>query len=193
MRFLGKQTLQDAITEYHERRDEGDDDPMLPRHLLTSFVSVCQAIGHAHSRNVIHRDLKPENIAVDSFGQVIVIDWGLAKVLDEAMPGDNIADATLMDNSDGERTIAGQVLGSPLYMAPEQAAGRIDEVDERTDIYGLGAILFSILTGYAPHEQSQASSGSTTTRDLITAIASGPTPRVRNTNPEVVLALCLNL
>jgi len=106
---------------------------MLLRHLLIAFVSVCQAIGHAHSRKVIHRDLKPENVAIDSFGQVIVIDWGLAKLLDEGVLDDCLADADSSDLSGGERTIAGQVLGSPLYMAPEQAAGRVDEVDARTD------------------------------------------------------------
>ncbi len=189
MRFLGKRTMQDAIVEYHERREEGDDNPMLLRHLLTSFVSVCQAIGHAHSRKVIHRDLKPENVAIDSFGQVIVIDWGLAKILDDGVLDNSIADAGLSDVSQGERTIEGQVLGSPLYMAPEQATGRLDEVDESTDIYGLGAILFAILSGYAPHEQSRESSGSSTTRQLITLIASGPTPRARNANPSVDPAL----
>ncbi len=189
MRFLGKETLQDAIGEYHERRQEGDDDPMLLRNLLTSFVSVCQAVGHAHSRKVIHRDLKPENVAIDSFGQVIVIDWGLAKVLDDGMHGDAFGDIGLSDVIDGQRTLAGQVLGSPLYMAPEQAAGRLDEVDESTDIFGLGAILYAILTGEAPHSKSQSSSGSTTTRQLITIIASGPTPRARRVNEDVDPAL----
>lgn len=188
MRFLGKQTLQDAIVQYHERRQEGNDDPMLLRHLLTAFVSVCQAVGHAHSRKVIHRDLKPENVAIDSFGQVIVIDWGLAKVLEEGMLDDGL-DTGLSDVSDGQRTMAGQVLGSPLYMAPEQAAGRVDEIDESTDIFGLGAILFAILTGCAPHEKSRVSSGSTTTRDLVTAIAGGPTPMAHLSNPDVDPAL----
>lgn len=193
MRFLGKQTMQDAIGEYHERRDDGDDSPMLLRNLLTAYVSVCQAVGHAHSRNVVHRDLKPENIAIDSFGQVIVIDWGLAKVLDDTHVDDSFDGAFDLQEGNSERTVAGQVLGSPLYMAPEQAAGRIDEIDHQTDVYGLGAILFAILTGTAPHEQSRASSGSTTTRELITAIASGPTPdALRNDariNP-ILAAIC---
>lgn len=186
MRFLGKTTLQDSITEYHERREAGDHDPMLLRHLLNAFVKICHAIGHAHSRKVIHRDLKPENIVIDSFGQVIVIDWGLAKVLDETNV-ENLADSN--HPSDGARTGEGQVMGTPLYMSPEQAAGRLDEVDERTDIYGLGSILFSIITGYAPHEQTQQASVDSGTRGLITLIAGGETPSARDLNPAADPAL----
>ncbi len=184
MRFLGKQTLQDAIAEYHERREHGDAEPMHLRHLLNAFINVCQAVGHAHSRKVIHRDLKPENVAIDSFGQVMVIDWGLAKVLDEAI-GEGFGDGGLSDVGEGERTLAGQVLGSPLYMAPEQAAGRVDEVNESTDIFGLGAMLYAILTGRAPHEKTRESSGSTSTRQLMTAIINDPTPRAAAVNGDV--------
>ena len=175
MRFLGKTTLHDAILEYHERRAEGSDNPMLIRRLLDDFVNVCQAIGHAHSRHVIHRDLKPDNIAIDSFGQVIVIDWGIAKVIGEVSLGD--VSVELDSNGvNSQSTRHGQVLGSPLYMAPEQAAGRVDDLDERTDIYGLGAILFAILTGSAPHEVSRERSGISGIRDMLSAIASHPTP-----------------
>ncbi len=115
MRFLGKSTLHDSIMEYHERRSEGDEDPMLIRQLLTDFVNVCQAIGHAHSRKVIHRDLKPENIAIDSFGQVIVIDWGIAKVIDEHSSIESVSDLDI-GTSNGQSTMQGQILGTPLYM-----------------------------------------------------------------------------
>ena len=175
MRFLGKTTLHDAIMEYHERRAEGDDDPMIIRRLLDDFVSVCQAIGHAHSRHVIHRDLKPANIAIDSFGQVIVIDWGIARVIGEVNLGESSMELD-SDETISQSTMQGQVLGSPLYMAPEQAAGRIDDLDERTDIYGLGAILFAILTGSAPHEVSAERADVTGMRDMLSAIASHPTP-----------------
>jgi serine/threonine protein kinase len=187
MRFLGKQTLHNAIQEYHERREAGEDDPMLLRNLLTAFVNVCQAIGHAHSRKVIHRDLKPENVAIDNFGQVIVIDWGLAKILDETR-AEHTTSLRPQDGADSQ-TAAGQVFGTPLYMAPEQAAGRLDEVDERTDIYGLGAILFAILTGIAPHERSRPDAANSGFRGLITAIASKPTPLAREANPQVDPAL----
>ena len=83
----------------------------------------------------------------------------------------------------------GQVLGTPLYMAPEQAAGRIDELDERTDIYGLGAILFSILAGCGPHEHTRSASNSVSGRELLTAIAGQPTPKATDVNPEVDPAL----
>lgn len=188
MRFLGRSTLQDSINEYHERREGGDDDPMLLRHLLTAFVNVCHAIGHAHSRKVIHRDLKPENVVIDSFGQVIVIDWGLAKVIDDTSV-ESLMDSGSMNAAD--RTSEGQVLGTPLYMAPEQAAGRLDELDFRTDIYGLGAILFAIVTGQAPHEKTQkeAADSGLGARGMISVIASGDAPSARNANPSVNPAL----
>lgn len=188
MRFLGKRTLHDSILEYHERRSEGCDDPMLIRQLLTDFVNICQAIGHAHSRKVIHRDLKPENVAIDNFGQVIVIDWGIAKVIDELHVIESLAPGSGLSGND-HSTIQGQVLGTPLYMAPEQAAGRIDELDERTDIYGLGAILFAILTGLSPHEHTRDASNATGNRQLLSAIASQPTPCAHELNPDVDAAL----
>lgn len=188
MRFLGRTTLQDAINEYHERRQEGDEDPMLLRHLLTAFVNVCHAIGYAHSRKVIHRDLKPENIVIDSFGQVIVIDWGLAKIIDDTSVESLIDSETI---GSGASTSEGQVLGTPLYMAPEQAAGRLDEIDGRTDIYGLGAILFAIVTGNAPHEKTQKESADSGlgARGMISVIASGVAPSAEDANPNVDPAL----
>lgn len=186
MRFVGKKTLQDAIQEYHEKREYGMDVRMELHRLLSAFLTVCQAIGYAHSCGVIHRDLKPENIALDSFGQVIVLDWGLAKALED---GDH-PDLAGLEESGADRTVAGQVLGTPLYMAPEQAAGKLDEIDERTDIFGLGAILFAILTGYAPHERSHSSlSTSSKVSELYAAIANTPTPRVLDHFPGADPAL----
>ncbi len=190
MRFLGKSTLQNAIAEYHERREEGDDNPMILRELLTAFVSICQAVAHAHSRRVIHRDLKPENVVIDSFGQVIVIDWGLAKLLDETAPDLHAqADGPVDPSRSG--TMEGQVLGTPLYMAPEQAAGRLDEIDQRTDVYGLGAILFSIITGMAPHEATQVrlAEARAGVRALLGEIAGGPTPSAHQLSPSADPAL----
>ncbi|MDB5340927.1 MAG: prkC 10 [Planctomycetaceae bacterium] len=196
MRFLGNETLADAIREYHETRELGMANPLAFHRLLTAFASVCQAIAYAHSNKVIHRDLKPQNIALDNFGQVIVLDWGLAKTLGMDDPQSHlqdVADSPVIDSLDV--TLAGQVVGTPMYMAPEQASGRVDEIDERTDVYGLGAILFSILTGFAPHELSQESlAPGSKMSDLLDMIVDQPTTRPRKLNPEIPIpleAICL--
>ncbi|OYW12405.1 MAG: hypothetical protein B7Z55_18310, partial [Planctomycetales bacterium 12-60-4] len=190
------QTLEDAIRQYHERRELGQEDSLAFHRLLMAFVSICQAVAYAHSRKVIHRDLKPQNIALDDFGQVIVLDWGLAKTLGEEEPVthlQNIQESQTPDNLDV--TLAGQVLGTPLYMAPEQASGRIDEIDELTDGYGLGAILFAILTGCAPHEVSNESLGAGSQLSaLLDVIVERPPPPVRQLNPNIsagLEAICL--
>ena len=194
MRFLGKRTLQDAISEYHERRESGADDPMLLHQLLTTFVNICQAVAHAHSRKVVHRDLKPDNVALDSFGQVVLLDWGLAKINDETGVYEVAGEVEPGDVHDSGATRAGQVLGTPMYMAPEQASGRLDEIDERTDVYGLGGILYAILTGLAPHDASYVSrDGRSKMTYLFSAIVSEPTapPRtVVDTVPRELNAIC---
>jgi serine/threonine-protein kinase len=129
----------------------------LPR-FLSIFEQVCQTVAYAHARGVIHRDLKPANVMVGSFGEVQVMDWGLAKVL----PRGGVADESTLRNihetqvltvrsgSGADASHAGSVLGTPSYMAPEQARGELDRLDERADVFGLGAILCEILTGKPP-------------------------------------------
>ena len=186
MRFLGKQTLADAIVEFHARRKAGQAESIDLHRLLTVFLDVCQAIAYANSRGVVHRDLKPENVALDSFGQVIVLDWGIAKLMSE---GDLATQASLsadhMDESPLTKTIEGEVVGTPLYMAPEQAAGELSNVDQRTDVYGLGAILFAILTGSAPHAKTKAQAEATSMPELLKAIAERDTPIPRDYNSQV--------
>lgn len=115
--------------------------------LIYIFKKVCDAISFAHSKGVIHRDLKPENIMIGEYGEVFVMDWGLAKLMDEPErdfprgPSEREIETTSLSG-----TSAGDILGTPLYMAPEQAAGHNEQLDERTDIFALGGILFSILT-----------------------------------------------
>ncbi len=114
-------------------------------------------MAYAHARNVIHRDLKPANVMVGSFGEVQVMDWGLAKVLkDEGVAGEEPAQAppvavsvirTVRSVSESDESQSGSVLGTPAYMAPEQAGGDIELVDRRADVFGLGSILCEILTG----------------------------------------------
>ena len=131
------------------------------------LISVCQAVAFAHSRGIVHRDLKPANIMVGRFGEVYVMDWGLAKVKGR----DEVADRRLRekveasdltvqterrpeeaDSSDSPLvTMDGSVVGTPSFMAPEQAAGDLDSTDQRSDVYSLGAILYVILTGQPPY------------------------------------------
>ncbi|MEM8733107.1 MAG: serine/threonine-protein kinase [Planctomycetota bacterium] len=195
MRFLGKKTLQDAISEYHERRKAGNDDPMVLHRLLSALVNVCHSVGHAHSLKVIHRDLKPENIALDEFGQVTLLDWGLAKINDASGMYEVNGRTEPGDLHSVGSTQVGRVLGTPLYMAPEQAAGRLDEVDELTDVYALGGILYAILTGSAPHQSviEQADSGSNRS-DMMSRIVTGgfdePISLNRSISPELN-AVCM--
>ena len=176
MRFVGKRTLADAIVEYHDRVEAGETEALCLHRLLSVFLDICQAIAYAHSRGVIHRDLKPENVALDNFGQVIVLDWGLAKVLEDSELATKISFSDQLTDSTLGQTMHGDVVGTPLYMSPEQASGKLDAVDDKTDVYGLGAILFAILTGSAPHAKS-ASAASPTVEAVLKVISESETPR----------------
>ena len=191
MRFVGKRTLADAIEEHHDKVEAGEADPLALHRLLSIFLDICQAIAYAHSRGVIHRDLKPENVALDNFGQVIVLDWGLAKVLEDSELATKMEHVKSMTESTLAETMHGDVVGTPLFMSPEQAAGALDQVDERTDIYGLGAILFSILTGDAPHTKSAANSAADVESVLKAISVSEPPTASMSTKHLVPSELCL--
>jgi serine/threonine-protein kinase len=158
MKLIEGHTFADLLAE---RATPADD---LPR-FLEIFEAVCQTMAYAHSRGVIHRDLKPGNIMVGAFGEVQVMDWGLAKVRSVFGRGsENRADAARFSeprlNEEGEldrepaHTVAGAILGTPAFMAPEQARGEVEQLDERCDVFGLGAILCVTLTGQPPYRGS---------------------------------------
>jgi len=133
------------------------------RRLIDIFESICQTLAYAHSRGVIHRDLKPANIMVGAFGEVQVVDWGLAKVMarggtaDEKRAREAHSSMTILEtvrsdgSGSGSASMVGSILGTPAYMPPEQAAGLVDRLDERTDVFALGAMLCEILTGLPPY------------------------------------------
>ncbi|HQM99632.1 MAG TPA: serine/threonine-protein kinase [Candidatus Hydrogenedentes bacterium] len=153
--------------------------------LLTHFVSLCQAIAYAHSRGVIHRDLKPANVMIGEYGETVVLDWGLARKLNGAAGGEEHGDSFQqgpLDNEPQGVTIAGQTLGTPMYMSPEQAKGRLEEINERTDVYALGVILYEIITGKTPYT-------CTTIEEAVKKITSEAPVRIEDYEPEVPPAL----
>jgi serine/threonine-protein kinase len=124
----------------------GEEDAMRQfsrRKLLTAFASVCHAVDFAHARGVVHRDIKPGNVMLGDFGEVYLLDWGLAKVVGAPDPRLPSGPPITVGSDPGAKTVHGATMGTPGYMSPEQARG--DEVDTRADVYALGAILFELL------------------------------------------------
>lgn len=158
--------------------------------LLSHFVDLCQAIAYSHSRRVIHRDIKPSNVMVGKFGETVVLDWGLAKVKDKTDDAASQMEETLktlrLPAAKGHETHAGQVLGTPAYMSPEQAAGQIERIDERSDVYSLGAVLYTLLTGKYPYDGDNAS-------EILNRLLVGPPRPVLEVEPNAppeLAAIC---
>jgi eukaryotic-like serine/threonine-protein kinase len=186
MRFVKGRTLSDAARTYHERRLAGTAGPLDFPTLLNAFVTVCNTVAFAHSRGIIHRDLKGQNVILGDFGEVVVLDWGLAKVVGELERGE-FSIAAGLAGDDGSHTVEGQALGTPGYMAPEQAAGQLDLIDRRTDVYGLGAILYEVLTGAPPFSGDS-------TEDVLRRVANEPPAPPRqfwSDVPSALETLCL--
>ncbi|MEE2789600.1 MAG: bifunctional serine/threonine-protein kinase/formylglycine-generating enzyme family protein [Myxococcota bacterium] len=132
--------------------------------LINIFQSVCQAIAFAHSRGVLHRDIKPSNVMIGEYGETLVLDWGVAKVIGSEEKYEAPAEQVVTDRSvSDDVTMVGLITGTPSYMAPEQAAGRIDRLDARSDIYALGALLYEMLCLKPPFKRK-------THRDTLKAV-----------------------
>lgn len=153
---------------------------------LPILIDVADALAYAHARGVIHRDLKPENVLVGAFGETIVIDWGIAKLLGEpndAIPRDDPPATPDPDVDSAQLTRAGSVMGTPAYMAPEQAEGM--PVDERADVYAIGAMLYHLLCGHPPY------TGQTSMQILMQVLSAPPPPLREQVQglPEALLTL----
>jgi len=207
MKLVRGETFEKHITAYHELPADDSERPLKFHKLLKHFIDICNALAFAHDRGVLHRDLKPLNVMIGAFGETLVLDWGLAKVMDEktsdggqqgpvttsteslgedeatmvqtagpvtqasvgqsqtqggatvggATRGGTIGGTKKMVFTDvrsiGSQTMMGSVMGTPAYMPPEQATGKLDELDPRSDIYSLGGILYKLLTNHQPIEK----------------------------------------
>ncbi|MGE3853202.1 MAG: tetratricopeptide repeat protein [Planctomycetota bacterium] len=150
MKRIEGQSLADVIAGWKKRRRRGGLQPEDLDAILAIFGKACDAVAFAHSRGVIHRDLKPHNIMVGEFGEVLVVDWGLARSLARDHVARPVRSARRADGAD--ITLDGEVFGTPAYMPPEQADGRVDEIDERADVFALGAVLYHMLTLHQPYD-----------------------------------------
>ncbi len=182
MKFVHGRTLQEVIQAYH--KGEGGEAKEVQRlRLLNIFLNLCQTVAYAHSRGVIHRDIKPDNVMVGAYGETLVLDWGLAKVVgkpeDETNP---YAHVHLSGSVESMETMAGSVKGTPTYFAPEVAAGRIEEVDQLSDVYLLGGTLYHILTGKPPRHAGKI-------KELLELARTKPPEPPRTIKPDIPKAL----
>jgi WD40 repeat protein/serine/threonine protein kinase len=191
MRLVRGENFKDAIARYHAGRGAGTDSgarSLELRKLLRRFLDVCNAIEYAHSRGVLHRDVKPGNVMVGKHGETMVIDWGLAKAAGREEGVARSEDGTLrpQSGSDSGETAPGSLLGTPAYMSPEQAAGRLDRLGPASDVYSLGATLYHLLTGRPPFTGDAAEVVPQVVQGAIT-----PPRQVNRAVPAGLEAVCL--
>jgi eukaryotic-like serine/threonine-protein kinase len=207
MRFIRGQSLLDAVRRFYAKASRDKSQPAdapasasaaqptdkLPyasqrefRDLINRLIDVCNAMQYAHDRKVLHRDLKPGNIMLGKYGETLVVDWGLAKAVGKDNPLERSSDGELpivpASGSQSAPTQMGSTLGTPAYMSPEQAEGKLDLLGPSCDIYSLGATLYEILTGQAPLKGLKIP-------DLLKRVINVDIPLPRTINPHAPLAL----
>ncbi len=166
--------------------------------VLNVILRACEALAYAHSRGVLHRDLKPANIMVGRFGEVYVMDWGLARFVNapEARDGElnrRQLSSSELGEGDGSSeflTLAGDVVGTPAFMSPEQARGELNEMGFPSDVYSMGAILYSLLAGHAPYAMAGESTDPRRIVDLVTREAPRPLSKEAPDAPVELVAIC---
>lgn len=188
MRFIRGDSLKEAIDRYHKAiaSMSSGERALGMRELLGRLIDVCNAIAYAHSRGILHRDLKPGNIMLGKYGETLVVDWGLAKPVGEAQgeAPSGVGEGSLMPSSLSlaSATMAGAAVGTPQYMSPEQALGKLDQLGPASDVYSLGATLYCILTGKSPVNDHDVFS-------VLQRVQRGDIPRPREISSDVPPAL----
>jgi len=202
--FTMKLVQGEDLSAVFEKVKRGEEGWSLVR-ALNVLLRSCEAMGFAHARGVVHRDLKPANIMVGRFGETYVMDWGLARVLER----DDTRDLRLQNPVDHAGTVMtdrmeqagaepnsplvtmdGHVIGTPVYMAPEQAEGRLERIGPQTDVYGMGAILYQLLTGQMPYTRPDVQASP---HRILRWVLDGPPQPVHSLNPDIpaeLIAIC---
>jgi serine/threonine-protein kinase len=188
MRFIKGDSLRRAIESFHQTKWKGKpgEKALAFRNLLGRFIDVCDAVEYAHSRGVLHRDLKPGNVMLGKYGETLVVDWGLAKVTG-VVEGEATEGGLAVSSGDSGLTQAGRALGTPAYMSPEQAAGRLEQLGPRSDVYSLGATLYTLLTNQSPFPQGEVG-------EVLARVGRGDfaTPgQMKKDVPRALEAVCL--
>lgn len=195
MKFVRGRTMAERLSSIRKSQSPAPEKLAARLKLLEPFLMVCEAIAFSHSRGVIHRDLKPHNVMLGDYGETVVLDWGLARVKDAqeaekaARPMPKLPETRYLTMSgvqstpviDGSgtstATLDGSVIGTPAYMPPEQAQGQISQVDERSDVYSLGAMLYEIVTGVPPYEDPNPET-------IVNKVISGPPTPISTREPD---------
>ncbi len=196
MQLVNGRTLDELFRTAHDRGDRSR------ARVLETFLKICDTLTYAHAKGVLHRDLKPANVMVGEFGEVYVMDWGLAKVTGQVdrhdlriRPAGNSDTSAIRTGRTSEVesnpesplvTMDGSVLGTPSYMPPEQAAGRVEELGPRADIYALGAMLYQFLTGSPPYA---GPGGGVDAYTILQRVIDGPPTPVRELAPQTPVEL----
>ncbi len=192
MRWVRGQTLQQAVDEFYREPQPArwtDERKLKFCRLLANLDTACHTVQYAHSRGVLHRDLKPSNILLGNYGDTLVVDWGLAKVferpLTQSLQGEPALPA--LSTNGWVSTQQGEILGTPAYMSPEQAGGRLDLMNPASDVYALGATLYTVLTGRIPFAESDVGV-------VLQQVQRGDFPKpsqVRPALPKALESICL--
>jgi len=191
MRLIHGENLKQAILRFHamDFSDPDQSQQIIELHrLLRRFIDVCDTISYAHSRGVLHLDLKPTNVMLGKYGETLLLDWGLARIVecrDDDACEDEQSTLRLRSGNGSHRSLMGSHEGTPAYISPEQAAGDTEQLSRAADVYGLGATLYCLLTGRGPFTNSDG---------FLEEIQRGDFLRPREIKPEIprpLEAICL--